>query len=109
MSHRVHEAQGWVGRRLEAQILGTFRRILKEDARAAEVYEVGLAKLSDEIVDLLLEQGRKGNVTSLIWLTKARLGWSEQGLPVVQTNVQIVLNDAKSEDEYLRAIEAEAR
>ena len=51
----------------------------------------------------------KGNTTALIWLSKARLGWSEQGPPLVQTNVQIILNDAKSEDEYLRAIEVQER
>ena len=78
-----------------ARVMFKFKELLEQNA--------------DEIASLLLQQGRKGNTVALIWLSKAMLGWSEKGPPTTQTNIQIVLNDAKSEDAYLRTIDAEER
>src|SRR6266545_2839691 len=64
--------------------------IRRRQPEVEEALERGRGKLEDEIVDLLLEQGRAGNTTALIWLSKNRLGWRDQGwLDGAQLNVQV--------------------
>ena len=86
-----------------------FRKILDRDGKVKEFYDRGIAKLEDWATDRLMKMAEKGNVTALIYLTKARLGWNEAGPPVAQTNVQIVLPQARSEADYMQTIEVKQR
>jgi hypothetical protein len=103
--------QHTMAKRLGLGSATTLRGIAKRDDAVQEALDVGHAVLADEVTHLLLEQGRKGNTVALIFLSKARLGWSDQGvLPDARPNITIVLPDAKTPDAYLQSIaEANAR
>jgi len=80
-----------------AKVLGinrkTFGAMLREDGdpRVLEAYDTGKARLADELTDILLTHARGGNVTAAIYLSKARLGWRDQGpaTPAVGNAVQV--------------------
>jgi len=75
------------------------------DEKVEEAWAVGHAKLADEITHLLLEQGRKGNTVALIYLSKARLGWTDQPQPEERAPAVVIhLPDARSPEEYMRLI-----
>lgn len=72
----------------------TFAQYLREDGgdeRVIEAYYTGKARLADELTDILLTHARNGNVTAAIYLSKARLGWRDQGpaTPAVGSAVQV--------------------
>ena len=71
-----------------------FRNLRKRDPAAQEALDRGRAGLGDELTDLFLEQARKGNTVAAIYLSKARLGWRDQGPDPAagQTNVQVNIN-----------------
>lgn len=71
-----------------------FRVLRKRDPAAQEALDRGKAQLGDELTDLFLEQARKGNTVAAIYLSKARLGWRDQGPDPAagQTNVQVNIN-----------------
>lgn len=72
---------------------GTFARLLRDDGddRVLAAYETGKARLADELTDILLSQARNGNTTAAIYLSKARLGWRDQGpaTPALGSAVQV--------------------
>jgi hypothetical protein len=84
----------------------TFRDLRNRDESVEDALQRGLALLEDEVVDLLLRQGRKGNTTALIWLTKNRLGWKDSpAVEMAPVNVQIVqLPAAATESDYLKQL-----
>ena len=93
-----------------ASRLGISRRVFyklrQTQVEVADALEEGHSKLEDEIVDLLLSQGRKGSTTALIWLSKNRLGWRDKPADEQQTvAVQINLPRAMSETDYRQAID----
>jgi hypothetical protein len=71
-----------------------FRNLRKRDPAAQEALDRGRAQLGDELTDIFLEQARKGNTVAAIYLSKARLGWRDQGPDPAagQTNVQVNIN-----------------
>lgn len=84
----------------------TLRRICERDESVAEAWEMGKATLADTITHLLLEQGRKGNTTALIFLAKCRLGWIDQPQPEERAPAVVIhLPDARSPEDYMKMIE----
>ncbi len=71
-----------------------FRKLRQRDPAAQEALDRGRAQLGDELTDIFLEQARKGNTVAAIYLSKARLGWRDQGPDPAagQTNVQVNIN-----------------
>lgn len=88
-----------------------FARLLRDDGdpRVLEAYETGKARLADELTDILLTHARGGNVTAAIYLSKARLGWRDQGPATPQVGsavaIQIVLPQPMSDDEFKKLME----
>lgn len=103
-------ARGGLANKAIASKLGIARQSLEtlrqRDPRVDEAFERGRAGLEVEVVDLLLQQGRNGNTTALIWLSKNRLGWRDNpAVQAEQVNVQIIgLRAAMSPQEYERAM-----
>lgn len=66
-----------------ADRLGIGRRVFydikKRDPRVVEALDTGRARLEDELTDLLLKKARGGDTVAMIYLTKARCGWRDQG------------------------------
>ncbi len=90
-----------------------FSRLLREgdegDERVLEAYYRGKARLADELTDILLTHARSGNVTAAIYLSKARLGWRDQGpataTPGNAVAIQIVLPAPMSDAEFAKIID----
>ena len=85
-----------------------FRNLRKRDPAAQEALDRGKAGLGDELTDFFLEQVRKGNTIAAIYLSKARLGWRDQGPDPAagQTNVQvnITLPPAMSDEQFAQIL-----
>jgi len=89
-----------------------FAHLLREcdegDERVLEAYYRGKARLADELTDILLAHARSGNVTAAIYLSKARLGWRDQGpataTPGNAVAIQIVLPAPMSDAEFAKII-----
>ncbi len=57
-------------------------RKLRDDVEAVgEAFQLGHAILADELTHILLQQARKGNTVAAIFLSKARLFWSDRHDP----------------------------
>ena len=84
---------------------GTFADILKRDPKAQESFDLGTGANEDELRDLLMDKARDGNVTAMIYLTKARHGWVEGDAPDTRPNVIINLPDALPIEEYMRRVQ----
>ena len=83
----------------------TLNRIKERDEQVAEAWAMGHAALADEITHLLLALGRKGNVVSLIFLAKCRLGWIDQPKPEERPpSVLIQLPSSRTPEEYQKLI-----
>jgi hypothetical protein len=90
-----------------------FAHLLREgdegNADVLEHYYIGKAKLADELTDILLTHARGGNVTAAIYLSKARLGWRDQGpataTPGTAVAIQIVLPAPMSDAEFAKIID----
>jgi hypothetical protein len=80
----------------------TFRRLVREDPEVDHAFQSGRAAWADELTDLLMGMARKGNVAAAIYLTKARLGWSETGSREARPNVTINLPPAAATLEEFR-------
>ncbi len=95
-----------------AKALGINRKTLSQirdrDERVDEAMQTGRAQLADELTDILLTHAREGNVTAAIYLSKARLGWRDQG-PAPQataaTQVNIHIPAAMSDADFQKMIE----
>ncbi len=83
-----------------------FRALRRRDPEAQEALDRGRAALGDELTDILLEHARKGITVAAIFLAKARCGWREGDAPEARPNITIQLPDSRSEDDYLRIINA---
>ncbi|MEM6257624.1 MAG: hypothetical protein AAGI37_04855 [Planctomycetota bacterium] len=59
----------------------TFRKLRddEDDDRVLLAHQAGKGKLADELTDILLTHARDGSITAAIYLSKARLGWRDQG------------------------------
>lgn len=86
----------------------TLRRLRDDDERVAQAYDTGKARLADELTDILLTHARNGNVTAAIYLSKARLGWRDQG-PAPQggnaTQINISIPAPMSEEEFRKIVD----
>jgi hypothetical protein len=81
------------------------RDLRRRQPEVDEAIARGRGALEIEVVNLLLAQGREGNTTALIWLSKNILGWRDN--PVVEgTNVavQIIVPGAESMETYLAKV-----
>ncbi len=80
---------------------------LKEDERVATAYYTGKGRLADELHDILMGMARDGNVAAAIYLSKARLGWRDQG-PATNTGnatqVNIHIPPAMSDMDFNKLI-----
>lgn len=87
-----------------------FRKLRQRDPAAQEALDRGRAQLGDELTDIFLEQARKGNTVAAIYLSKARLGWRDQGPDPAagQTNVQVNINmpPNMSDEQFAALMEA---
>lgn len=98
-----------------AKALGTSATVLKallsDDERVALAYDVGKARLADELTDILLSHARDGNVTAAIFLSKARLGWRDVGPATVQTAVavNITIPAPMSDADFQKMITVESK
>ena len=86
----------------------TLLEVRKRQPEVEEALDRGHAGLSDELVHLLLNLARKGNVIAAIFLAKARCGWREGDAPEARANIVIQLPDANSPEQYLKIIGAGA-
>ena len=80
----------------------TFKKILgrsdNDDSKARLAWERGRSMHEQDVVNRLLAHGLK-NPISLIFYSKAKLGWREnEPAPTVQSNIQISLPAAMSRD-----------
>ena len=55
--------------------VSAFRQVLNRQPEVEQALARGRAALSDELVNILLKQARKGNTVAAIFLAKARCGW----------------------------------
>ena len=70
----------------------TLVELRRRDDRVEEALHRGRGELEDAIVHRLMDIGRSnapGNVAALVWLSKNRLGWREQGGLDGSLNVQV--------------------
>ena len=96
-----------------ARQLGTnakvLHRVMADDDKVADAMTVGRGRLADELTDLLLVAAREGNITAMIYLSKSRLGWRDQGpVPKNQGNavqVNITIPEPMSEAEFRNLIQ----
>ena len=88
----------------------TFREIRKRDPELEAAVDRGLAKAEKDLVDLLMEAARGGNVASAMFLLKTRHGYREQG-PVEGSavpQVNIVIPPKMSAEDF-RVIDGTAK
>ena len=87
----------------------TFRKLRddEDDDRVLIAHQAGKGKLADELTDILLTHAREGSITAAIYLSKARLGWRDQG-PTPQsvnpTQINITMPAPMSDDEFKKFI-----
>lgn len=83
----------------------TLRQIRRRDPAVQEALDLGLAANERELVNLLMQQARDGQVVPAIFLLKAKHGFreGEQREPPVP-NITINLPGAMSPDDYMRSI-----
>jgi len=97
-----------------AKALGTsaqvLRKMLDADERVALAYDTGKARLADELTDILLTHAREGNVTAAIYLSKARLGWRDQGpsTATTATQVNIHIPAPMSDEDFKKMIQVKS-
>jgi len=88
---------------------GVFRDLRDDDdGRVSAALDTGRARLADELTDLLLKKARAGNVTCMIFLAKARLGWRDIGPTSPGTNatqVNIHIPPAMTASEFQKLVE----
>lgn len=81
------------------------------DEEVQEAWTMGKATLADELTHILLGHARgagKGAVIAAIYLTKARLGWTDQPQPEERAPAVVIhLPDARSPEDYMKMIEHE--
>ena len=83
----------------------TFRALVERDPAVREALAKGNARNEEELVGLLMEKARSGNIVASMFLLKAKHGYRE-GEPREsghRPNVVIMLNAAAKEAEYLLA------
>ena len=84
----------------------TLRDCRDRDPKVADAWDTGHAQLADEVTHLLLAMGRKGNVVALIYLSKARLGWSEGPKEDDRKSlVTINLPEARTPEDHMKLLE----
>lgn len=95
-----------------ATALGVSRRALgrrfEADPDLKDAFDAGRAALEQELASMLLERARGGNVTCMIFLLKAQLGWRDTGHDAAKgpaVAVQINLPAALTPADYARQIE----
>lgn len=101
-------ADGVIAKALSVNVKA-LRRLRDEDERVADAYEYGKARLATELTDILLNHAREGNVTAAIYLSKARLGWRDQGpAPHAGNAVQVNIHmpAPMSDEEFKRMVES---
>lgn len=83
----------------------TLRQIRRRDPAVQEALDLGLAANERELVNLLMQQARDGQVVPAIFLLKAKHGFreGEQREPPVP-NITINLPGAMSPDDYMKSI-----
>lgn len=92
-----------------AKALGISRPTLiacrDRDVKVEEAWATGHAQLADEITHALLALGRKGNVVALIYLSKARLGWTDQPQAEERApSVVINLPESRTPEEHMKLL-----
>lgn len=112
---KVIEAMAAEGQdqRTIAKRLGVDRRTLTvmrdRDPAVAEAWGRGHGELASELCHILLTHAREGNVIAAIFLTKARLGWRDQGPvdggPDNRVLVNISIPPPMSDAEFRKIIE----
>jgi len=97
-----------------AQALGinyrTWMRVREEDERIADVLAEGRKIEEEELVSLLLNKARNGDLTATIFALKSRHGYRDMGTPGggVEQKVNVTINlpaPASSEEEFRRIID----
>ncbi|MEO1237748.1 MAG: hypothetical protein AAFX76_13250 [Planctomycetota bacterium] len=65
----------------------------EDDDRVLLALDTGRGRLADELTDILLTHAREGSITAAIYLSKARLGWRDQGaIPQTANATQVNIN-----------------
>ncbi len=86
----------------------TFIGIKKRDPALVAALQQGHGALGTELSHILLEQARDGNTVAAIFLSKARLGWRDQGPTdpnaVNTPTVNIQINAPLSADDFLKVV-----
>ncbi|MEE9250173.1 MAG: hypothetical protein V3U93_03485 [Alphaproteobacteria bacterium] len=96
-----------------ARALGISQRTLvrcrDRDEEVEEAWADGHAQLADELTHILLGHARgegKAAIIAAIYLTKARLGWTDQPQPEERAPAVVIhLPDARSPEDYMKMIE----
>jgi hypothetical protein len=85
-----------------------FLQLRQRQPEAEDAIGLGKARMAEELHNILMTQAREGNTVAAIYLSKARLGWTDQPQPTQQpVNVQIVqLPAPMSEDAYRLTLDA---
>lgn len=96
-----------------AQALGinyrTWMRVREEDERIADALAETRKIEEEELVSLLLDKARNGDLTAMIFALKSRHGYRDMGTPGggVEQKVNVVINlpaPAANEEEFSRMI-----
>ncbi|MEJ0010177.1 MAG: hypothetical protein WDN72_06505 [Alphaproteobacteria bacterium] len=87
----------------------TWMRVREEDERIADVLAEGRKIEEEELVSLLLDKARNGDLTATIFALKSRHGYRDMGTPGggVEQKVNVIINlpaPAASEEEFSRMI-----
>jgi len=97
-----------------AQALGinyrTWMRVREEDERIADALAETRKIEEEELVSLLLDKARDGDLTAMIFALKSRHGYRDMGTPGggVEQRVNVTINlpaPASNEDEFRRLID----
>ena len=87
----------------------TLVRCKERDEAVKDAWADGHALLADELTHILLGHARgdgKASVIAAIYLTKARLGWTDQPQPEERApNVIINLPESRSPEEHMKLLE----
>lgn len=95
-----------IARRL-GMTIRSFGACLSRQEEVREAMTAGSSEMEDELSECLMGMARRGNVIAAIYLTKARLGWRDNDVPVEQkSNLQIVINAPLSVDDFKKMREA---
>lgn len=86
----------------------TFSEIKKRDPALVAALQQGHGELGTELTHILLSAAREGNIVSAIYLSKARLGWRDQGPTdpnaVNTPTVNIQINAPLSPADFLKVV-----